>query len=110
MTRTLFETLGLTACAVFLAMPALAANKGAWPAETLTGKIMMVAPDASHLLVVKGPDGVPFDMVVNHATRITADGQSSTLSQLQADKGKSVTVRFVPEGAGDVAHSIQVTG
>ncbi|HTQ53262.1 MAG TPA: hypothetical protein VMI94_02315 [Bryobacteraceae bacterium] len=101
-------------CAFLLAVPVFAAGttgastKTAWPAETLSGKIMMVKP-AQDLAVVKGPDGVPFDMIVTHRTRIEAGNQKLTLADLQADTSRNVSVRFVPQRRGDVARSIQVT-
>ncbi|HUO33269.1 MAG TPA: hypothetical protein VMU80_28910 [Bryobacteraceae bacterium] len=106
-------------CALLLGAPAFGASNStkpakteartAWPAETLSGKIVMVKP-AMDLAVVKGPDGVPFDMIVTRSTRIQANGQSLSISALSADINKNVSVKFVPEGRGDVARSIRVNG
>ena len=119
MGRRLFGVLGVAACSLLVAVPLLAANPAksnssekamqAWPAETLAGTIMTVDP-SQNLVIVKGPDGVPFDMVVSRATRIESGSQHLTLDQLKADTNRNVSVRFVPERSGDVARSIQVTG
>lgn len=111
--------LGAAACTLMLALPLSAADQPqskvaakavrAWPAEVLSGTIMMVDP-SQNLLIVKGPDGVPFDMVVSRRTRIESGNQKLTLDQLQSDKDKTVSVRFIPERSGDVANSIQITG
>ena len=69
----------------------------------------MVDP-AQNLLVVKGPDGVPFDMVVRHSTRIESGGQRLMLNQLSTDQGRNVSVRFIPERSGDVARTIRIGG
>ena len=61
-------------------------------------------------MIVKGPAGVPFDMIVDRSTRIEAGSQRLTLDQLQSRLNDKVTVRFVPEGSGDVAQTIQVKG
>lgn len=81
----------------------------AWPVETLSGQIMMVDP-ALNVTVVKGPDGVPFDMIVTHATRIKSGDRTLGLSDLSSDTNKNVSVKFVPERKGDVARSIQLNG
>jgi len=114
MNRRITEALGAAACALILALPVAAASgpaapRSVWPAETLSGKVMMVDP-AQHLLVMKGPSGVPFDMTVTGSTSVRADGQRTTLSNLSSDVNQNVTVRFVPERAGDVARSVRVTG
>ena len=124
MKRQLLSVLSAASLAFLLAVPMIAANKPAvqshktpaketiktaWAPETLSGKIMMVDP-AQHLAVVKGADGVPFDMIVTHSTQITSGDQTLKLPDLSADLNKSVSVKFVPERKGDVARSIQVNG
>jgi len=81
----------------------------AWPTESLSGKIMMVNA-ALNLAVVKGPDGIPFDPIATHSTRIASGNQAVKLSDLSSDTNKSVSVKFVPERKGDVARSIQLNG
>jgi len=124
MKRKVLTALSAASCVFLLAPPTLAANKPAtethktaakktarrvWPAETLSGKIVMVNPTLN-LAVVKGPDGIPFDMIVTHSTRITSGRQTLKLPDLSLDMNKSVSVKFVPERKGDVARSIQVNG
>jgi hypothetical protein len=117
MMKRISSVLGIVACAAFLAMPLVAGQKSAtdystrsvWPAETLTGTISMVDP-AQHLVVVEDASGVPFDMVVTHNTQIMSGGQRLNLSALNSDINKQVTLRFVPEGRGDIARSVQVNG
>ncbi|HEY9140199.1 MAG TPA: hypothetical protein VIN93_04870 [Bryobacteraceae bacterium] len=65
---------------------------------------------AQRLLIVKGPDGTPFDMVITARTRIESGSHMLKLNDLQADSNKTVSVRFVPERAGDVAQSIRLAG
>lgn len=117
-------TLATAACALLLAVPAMAANqpaaktnkqttktavRSAWRPETLSGTIAMVDP-ARKLVVVTTPDGTPFDMVLTSGTRIKSGDQAITLNQLTGDTDKSVSVRFTPERRGDVARSIQIGG
>ena len=107
------------ACALLLALPAVAANnttagngsaadRTAWPAETMTGKITMVDPGQNLLVVTY--QGVPFDMVVTPNTRIRSGDQALTLKDLQQDQNKGVSLRFVPESRGDVAQTIRISG
>jgi hypothetical protein len=77
--------------------------------ETLSGKIFMVEPDRN-LVVVKGPDGVPFDMVVSRRTHIESGSEAITLKNLAQYQNKNASIRFVPERRGDVAESIRITG
>ena len=120
-------TASALACALLLTGPTIAAvksrpkaqetaaiHRGAipsvWPAETLMGTIMMVDP-AEKLVVIQGPDGVPFDMRVTSATRIRSQNQPLHLRDLSAKTNDKVSVRFLPERKGDVARmSIQVVG
>jgi len=126
MTKIAWNSLGAALCVCLLTTVAAAANKpaessqnvkakaensmrSAWPPETLSGKIIMVDP-AEKLVVVKAADGIPFDLRVTPSTRITAAGQKLSFKELSPDVKKDVSVRFIPERAGDVARSIQVTG
>jgi hypothetical protein len=111
-----FSIAALTACALFLTMPLIAANKttkntavpNAWPAESLSGKIIMVNP-AQNLVVVQTPDGVPFDMDVTAKTHIKAGDRAIGLKDMTQDINKPVSVQFVPERRGDVARSIRIS-
>ncbi|HTR34600.1 MAG TPA: hypothetical protein VMH80_01780 [Bryobacteraceae bacterium] len=123
----LWNAVGLAACAVLLAIAAPVSAKAAttaeksatamaakgvreaWPAETLSGTIMAVDP-AQNLVIVKGADGVPFDMDVRASTRIRSGDHRLTLKDLASEQKKNVTVHFVPERAGDIARTIQVNG
>ena len=110
-------------CALALAMPAATTNqpqaktttthsaglRSAWAPETLSGTITMVDPDEK-LVVVKGPDGVPFDMMVSRKTHIVSGGHRMTLQDLEQYRNKQVSIRFVPERHGDVAESIRING
>ena len=126
MKRRFMEALGAAACSLLLTYPLAAADQGrpkssekathtaqshpsAWPPETLSGTIMTVDP-AQHLVIIRGADGVPYDMVVHRSTRIESGSQKLTLDQLTSDTNKNVSVRFVPERSGDVARTIQITG
>ncbi len=117
--------LGAAICS-FALMPAFAAQKPAptnakpaakaqkmaqraWAPQTLKGKIVSVDP-ARKLVIVKDEAGVPFDMRVTASTRIRANGQKLKLDGLKADAGKPVSVRYIPEGRGDMAQSIQLAG
>ncbi len=77
-----------------------------WPAQDLKGTVSMVNPKMN-LVVVSDPSGVPFDIKVEHSTRIDAGAKREELSKLAPNQ--SVSVRFVPEGRGDIARSIQVS-
>ena len=127
MMKTMWSSLSLIACASMLTATATAVEKSkakaeasatkattvktvrtAWPPETLAGRIMMVIP-AKNLVIVKGSDGVPFDMRVTTATRIESGDHEIALKNLIVDMQKGVSVRYVPERAGDIARTIQVT-
>ena len=80
-----------------------------WRPETLSGNIAMV--DANkRLVVVKGPDGVPFDMIVTRSTQIKSGDQTLRLSDLESRTNQNASIRFVPERRGDVAQSIEING
>lgn len=80
-----------------------------WPAETLSGKIMMVKPD-QQLMVVQAAGGAPFDRVVMAKTRVVSASQTIRLKDLVQDQNRQVSTKFVPERRGDVAESIRVGG
>lgn len=79
-----------------------------WRPETLSGKITMVDP-ARKLVVLQGSDGVPFDMVVNRSTRIKSATGTLNWNDLNSDLNRNASIRFVPEGRGDIAQTITVT-
>jgi len=114
--RSLSSVLAAAGGTVLLAVSLSAANVPAkanqqkmWPSESISGTIMIVKP-SENLVVVQTSDGVPFDMVITPRTRIQSGDQSVTLNNLSQDINKNISVRFTPEGRGDVARSIQVTG
>jgi len=133
MKRKTWNAFGTAGCALLLAIAMTAADKPApathkaathkaevhktaakatvhrWRAETLSGKITAVDP-ANRLLVVKAADGVPFDMIVTHSTRIEFGSQALKLSDLASRTNQNASIHFVPERRGDVAQSIQITG
>jgi hypothetical protein len=109
------------ACLGMLSLPAVAKDSAvpnqnsqaeareSWPAETLSGTISLVDP-SQHILVVKDNDGVPFDIVIGRSTRIESGNQRLGLAGLSPDVNQQVTVRFVPEGRGDVASVVRLNG
>jgi hypothetical protein len=120
MKQQLVLLLAVAVCAPFAAVSAAAASKAStgakpavtrsvWPPETISGKLAMVEPDRK-LIVVRSPDGVPFDMVITPRTRIMSGNQAVTLQDLAKDQNKSVSIKFVPERRGDVARSIRLQG
>jgi hypothetical protein len=62
------------------------------------------------LVIVQGPDKVPFDLRVTPSTRIRSGNKSLKLQDLTSDQSKPVSVTFVPTGSGDVARIIRITG
>src|ERR1700680_4358423 len=123
MTKMIWYSLGVVVCACLLVTTAPAREKSttgvqrtkatvakttriAWLPETLAGKIMTVDP-AKKLVIVRGPDGVPFDMLVTPSTRITSGIHRLTLKDLNLNKQKPVSVRFIPKRTGDIARSIR---
>ncbi len=128
MKRNVWSALGTAGCALLFAISMTAADQPVtkpnkaeahktaakvvprhWRAETLSGKIAMVDP-AKRLLIVKGADGVPFDMIVTRATRIESGSQTLKLSDLASRSNQSASIHFVPGRRGDVAQSIQLMG
>ena len=103
------------ALALLLVLPAAAAGnpktheqKGTWPSETISGTINMV--EAGQKIVVIKSDNVPFDMVITPKTHIMHGNQAVTMNDLSQYQNKSVSVRFIPEGRGHIAQSIQING
>lgn len=124
MKKTALSILPCAVCGLLLAIPAAAADRApaakavttkaspahkAWPAENLSGKIITVKP-AQKLVVVKGSDGVPFDMLITPKTRITHGGQAVSLKDLGQFQNASVSLRFIPERRGDVAEWMRIGG
>jgi hypothetical protein len=123
--RVKLSMVATTACAMLFALPlaavdrpaakvngntmAAAALRGAWPEESLSGKITQVDPTRK-LVVVETPEGVPFDLLITAKTRITSGGHTVTLEKLTGDTNRTVSVKFVPERRGDVAKSIHISG
>jgi hypothetical protein len=121
--RMKWNSLGATICAGLFAVTLVAAPntvtridkkksaeatmRGTWPPETFSGKVMIVEPGRK-LVVVKGPDGVPFDIRVTPSTRIRSGDRNLALKDLTDHE--NVSVRFVPKRSGDIARSIEVTG
>jgi hypothetical protein len=81
--------------------------RNTWPSETLKGRVVMVDP-AQHLVVVKSPEGVPFDMRLTSSTRIQSGAQKVPLEELNLLMDKNVSVRFRPKRSGNVAITVQV--
>jgi hypothetical protein len=84
------------------------AERSVWPAETLSGQIMMVVPK-DRLLIVKDSHGTAFDFVVAKSTHIRMGDKNVKLSDLSSDTNKSVSVKFVPERKGDIARTVKIT-
>lgn len=132
MKKNFLEVVGIVICSLLLAVPLSAQDQSSKKAassekttssektapstkamkskpETLTGSIMSV-DSAKKMVVIKGSDGVPYDVIVNRSTRIESGGKKVKLDDLQSDTGKQVSVRILPERSGNIAQSIQVTG
>jgi hypothetical protein len=123
MKRLITSILAGAACALVLVIPMAGSDKppattsaahsatlrSAWPPENLSGTITMADPKED-LLVVQGPDGVPFDMTITPMTKIWSGNQRVSVQDLEQYRNKQVSVRFVPERRGDVAESIRITG
>jgi hypothetical protein len=69
-----------------------------------------MADPKEDLVVVTGPDGVPFDMAITPRTHIWSGSRKLSLEKLEQYRNRQVSVRFVPERRGDVAESIRITG
>lgn len=86
-----------------------ATSAGFGVAESLTGRIAMVLPEQK-LLIVSGPNEVPYDFKITDRTVIVFEGARKTLEDLKNAVGKSVSVGFVPERDGNYAHRVEVSG
>lgn len=127
--RALNVLIGLAAFAIFASLPAFAQagkmlprsrpvpvamqsgngqNLGFGIPESLAGNIQMVIPEQK-LLVVDGPNGVPYDLKVTPKTVIVVGDRRSTLEGLSAYVGKQVSVGFIPRRKGNFATRIEVT-
>jgi hypothetical protein len=51
---------------------------------------------------------VPYNFKVTGSTRIKVDGKKAKLDELAGQAHKSVTVKFLPVRAGNIAQSIEV--
>lgn len=119
----MLSILGGAVCALALVIPSAAADKppvtttatqstslgGAWPSEDLSGALSVV-DRKEDLVVVKVPNGVPFDMMITPRTNIWSGGRKISLEDLEQYRNRQVSVRFVAERRGDVAESIRITG
>jgi hypothetical protein len=77
--------------------------------ESLSGRILMVVPD-QNLLIVTGPNDVPYDFKVTPKTQIVSGSSHPTLTELKGQEGRAVVVEFVPERDGNYARRIEVRG
>jgi len=113
MRKFVTSNLAGAAVALVLTVPAMATGKAAaaqnsWPAESLSGKLELVEP-GQRVVVVESADKVPYDIVVTPRTRIKAGDRVVGLKDLAQYQNKDVTVRFVPEGRGDMGRAINIT-
>ncbi|HVC00002.1 MAG TPA: hypothetical protein VNJ12_11815 [Candidatus Dormibacteraeota bacterium] len=76
--------------------------------ESLSGTVQVVAAD-QNLLVVKGPNGVPYDLKVTPKTLVVVNEKRGTIESLATQVGKAVTVAFVPQREGDFATRVEIT-
>ena len=74
-------------------------------AETIAGTLQSIT---GKVVVVTNSNGIPFDFVVNGATKIKVGGNKAKLADLSGSTGKSVSVKFLPEKTGNLAQSIEV--
>src|SRR5579884_2486354 len=72
-------------------------------------RILMVVPD-QNLLIVSGPNDVPYDFKVTPKTQIVSGSSRPTLNELKGQEGRSVVVEFVPERDGNYARRVEVRG
>ena len=84
------------------------AGNGFGVTESLSGTVQMVVPD-QNLLVVNGPNNVPYDMTVSSKTLVVVNERRGTIQSLVDQVGKPVTVAFKPERNGDIATRVEVT-
>lgn len=99
------------ALALAAALPAASPNKttmrSQWAAQDINGTITMVDP-AKRLVVVQTASGVPFDLDVTSQTQIRNGDQRLSLTNLNQDMNRNVSVRLIPERRGDVASWIRL--
>ena len=84
-------------------------NLGFGVPESMTGTIQMVVAD-QNLLVVKGPNDVPYDLKITQKTVIVIGDRGGTLETLSGQIGKQVSVGFVPQRDGNFTTRIEVSG
>lgn len=77
-------------------------------AESLSGTIQMVVAD-QELLVVNGPNNVPYDLKVTPKTLVVVNEKRGTIQSLANQIGRAVTVAYMPERDGDMAMRVEVT-
>lgn len=85
------------------------ANQGFGVPESLSGTVQMVVAD-QNLLVVSGPNGVPYDLKITPKTVIVVGDKAGTIETLSGAIGKQVSVGFVPRRDGNYATRIEVAG
>ncbi|MDE3136051.1 MAG: hypothetical protein KGL59_05730 [Acidobacteriota bacterium] len=83
-------------------------NLGFGVPESMSGSIQMVVAD-QNLLVVKGPNGVPYDLRITPKTVIVVGDKAGALETLAGQIGKQVSVGFVPQRDGNFATRIEVS-
>ncbi|HEV2389062.1 MAG TPA: hypothetical protein VGS20_17615 [Candidatus Acidoferrales bacterium] len=86
-----------------------AAGAGFGVAESITGKIQMVVADQS-LVVVTGPNDVPYDLKITPKTVIVVGEKRGTIESLASQVGKTASVGFVPQRDGNYAERVEITG
>jgi hypothetical protein len=86
-----------------------AAGNGFGVAESISGKIQMVIPD-QNLVVLSGPNGVPYDLKITPRTVIVVGEKRGTIESLGDQIGKTASVGFVPQRDGNYADRVEVTG
>jgi hypothetical protein len=84
-------------------------NLGFGVPESMSGTIQMVVAD-QNLLVVSGPNGVPYDLKITPKTVIVVGDKAGTLETLSGQVGKQVSVGFVPQRDGNFATRVEVSG
>ena len=85
------------------------ADLGFGIAESLSGSVQMVVAD-QNLVVISGPNGVPYDLKITPKTVIVVGDHSATLETLAGQIGKPVSAGFVPQRNGNFATRIEISG
>lgn len=85
------------------------ANQGFGVPESLSGTVQMVVAD-QNLLVVSGPNGVPYDFKITPKTVIVVGDKAGTIETLSGAVGSRISVGFVPRRDGNFATRIEVAG